>query len=100
MAAAYGADRTGGGVIAEYGRLDYGSYGVLIPFAFYLFRSKPLAASLVGYLVIAEDVWSLPSFLLTCFYSGQRGRQHKWLNYWFYPLHLLLIAGIRLIWKL
>lgn len=84
-----------GCVIAEYGRIDYGSLGVLIPLAFYLFRSKPLAASVAGYLMIAEEVWSLPSFLLTCLYNGQRGRQCKWLNYWFYPMHLLLIGIIR-----
>ena len=86
-----------GCLTAEYGKIDYGSRGVLIPLAFYLFRSKPLAAVLVGSVGSIRDVWSLPAFWVTCLYNGERGRQCKWLNYWFYPLHLLLIGMIRLI---
>ena len=84
-----------GFLLAYVGRFDYGGLGVLIPLAFYLFRSKPEVAAAVGYCAAIGQFWSWPSFLLTTFYNGQRGRQCKWLNYWFYPVHLLALGLIR-----
>ena len=81
-------------------KVDYGGMGVLIPLAFYLFRSKPVAAAAVGYCTAWGQFWSLPSFLMTMLYNGQRGRQYKWLNYWFYPMHLMILGLIRLSGKM
>ena len=89
-----------GCLLAVCGRVDYGSYGILVSLAFYLFRFRPLVASIVGYFVLHKQIWSFPAFLLTTLYNGQRGKQYKWFNYWFYPLHLLILEGIRWAVKL
>lgn len=28
--------------------------------------------------------------------NGQRGKQYKMLNYWFYPVHMLIIGALRM----
>lgn len=33
-------------------------------------------------------------------YNGERGRQHKWLNYLFYPIHLLILGVLRFYWHM
>jgi len=77
--------------------VDYHMYGVMVPLFLYLLRERPILASLAGYAVQYQSVWMLPSFLLTNLYNGQRGRQCKWLNYWFYPVHLLVLGVIRMV---
>ena len=77
--------------------VDYHMYGVMVPLVLYLLRDRPILASLAGYAVQYRSVWMLPSFLLTNLYNGQRGRQIKWLGYWFYPVHLLVLGVIRLV---
>ena len=41
--------------------------------------------------------FGLLGFLFLFLYNGERGRGLKWLFYLFYPGHLLLIWGIRLL---
>ena len=40
-------------------------------------------------------LWSILGFGLTLAYNGERGRQYKWLNYAFYPVHLLILGLAR-----
>ena len=75
---------------------DYEYHAILMVYSFYLFYDKPLLANLFGYLAIFKEVWSLLGFGLTLTYNGERGKQYKWLNYMFYPVHLLVIGIIRL----
>lgn len=75
---------------------DYEYHAILIVYSFYLFYDKPLLANLFGYLAIFKEVWSLLGFGLTLTYNGKRGKQYKWLNYMFYPVHLLVIGILRL----
>ena len=89
-----------GCLVAWLGRVDYGAKAILIILAFYFFRSNRLLASGMGYLVVFRTVWALPSFAALNLYNGQRGRQNKWLFYWFYPAHLLLLGILRLIFKI
>lgn len=86
--------------IAWIGNVDYGANGILIPLIFYLLRSQRLAATSLGYLAVYRSYWALPSFLLLNLYNGQRGKQSKWVNYWFYPAHLLILGMIRIISKI
>ena len=35
------------------------------------------------------------SFIPICFYQGEHGKQNKWLFYFFYPAHLVLLSVLR-----
>lgn len=76
---------------------DYAYLGITVITILYLLRSHPVAASLAAFVPLWKTPWALPGFLMTDLYNGQRGRQRKWLNYWFYPVHLLLLALLRTI---
>ncbi len=59
-------------------------------------------APLVGWLFLSgtmsSEFWAWPGFLACVFYNGKRGFVGKWdkyFFYFFYPLHLLLLACIR-----
>lgn len=83
-------------------RVDYGFYGVLLILLFYYLRGKRLALFLAGsaMMTLSEGIFFGPSFILSmaiiCLYNGKRGRlRHKYLFYWFYPVHLLLLFALR-----
>lgn len=76
--------------------LDYEYHAILIGYFFYLFHDMPLFAIPFGYASIFKTPWSLLGFGLTLTYNGERGKQNKMLNYWFYPVHLLIIGILRL----
>ena len=38
-----------------------------------------------------------PAFLLLACYNGKRGRQQKYFFYAFYPVHLALLWGLRVL---
>ena len=86
------------GVIAQYGGLDYGAFGVMLIILLYLFKNQLQIRELIGagFTVITNldtiEVYAAISFVLLLFYNGKRGRQIKWLFYGFYPLHLSIIA--------
>lgn len=86
-----------GCLAAVLARVDYTYAGILVPFLFYLLRSKRLFAAIINYLVVSQDIRTLPAFLAIVLYNGQRGKQCKWLNYWIYPVHLALLAALRLL---
>ena len=39
-------------------------------------------------------------FAATLTYNGERGKQYKWLNYAFYPVHLLILGLLRVALKI
>lgn len=84
------------GFISSYLGFDYNYYGIFIPVAFYLLRNKRLAATIVGYLLIIKELFSLPGFMILNLYNGKRGNINKWIGYIFYPAHLLVIGLIRM----
>ncbi|MBO5929551.1 MAG: conjugal transfer protein TraX [Clostridia bacterium] len=88
-----------GCLVAMVAETDYSFYGVLVITLLYLLRSRPLVASVVAFIPLLKTPWALPAFLATNFYNGERGRQWKWFNYWFYPVHLLLLGIFRLIYN-
>lgn len=92
-------------VAAEYCNTDYGWYGVAVISTMYLLRSLPALRDLGSftflYLASPLEMAALPDLALFHFYNGQRGRQSKYFFYIFYPVHLLLLAGLRwLLWKI
>lgn len=83
---------------------DYGAIGVLLIVLFYCFRKHRLLASFLGWSLLSATLYlesySFPAFLLCFFYNGKRGflrGRAKYLFYFFYPLHLLLIYAVRLL---
>ena len=105
--------------LGEYIGADYGAYGVLLIFAFHYFRKdfrKLLIAvillNLIRYLIFAicqtagwvvlsymDDIQPLSTsaLIFVYLYNGQKGRSWKYLFYVFYPAHLLILYGIKLI---
>jgi len=60
----------------------------------YLFRQNSAQQALAGALAFC---WELPAplgFLPVAFYNGRRGWRMKYVFYWFYPVHLLILYGI------
>ena len=75
---------------------DYEHHAIFIGYFFYLFYKIPILRAVLGYLSIFSEPWSLLGFGLTLTYNGKRGKQCKILNYWFYPVHLLILGLLRL----
>ena len=79
--------------------LDYEWHGILIGYFFYIFYNNPMFAIIGGYLSLIKTPWALLGFGLTLTYNGERGKQNKILNYSFYPVHLLILGLLRLLFK-
>ena len=85
--------------------MDYGFYGIWIIVLFGILQgmkkellylqagSQFCSVLLYGWI----QIFSLLSLPLIYFYNGSRGRSWKYFFYLFYPLHLLLLVGIRLL---
>ena len=82
-------------IVAMYFSLDYEHHAILIGYFFYLFHDVRLLSIPFGYASMYTQPWALLGFGLTLTYNGQRGRQNKMLNYWFYPVHLLILGMLR-----
>lgn len=81
--------------IATWLSLDYDYHAILVAYIFYIFRQKPIIGAGLGYISIIKELWSILGFGLTLTYNGERGNQYKWLNYAFYPVHLLILGILR-----
>lgn len=81
--------------IATWLSLDYDYHAILAAYIFYILRKKPIIGAGLGYISIIKELWSILGFGLTIAYNGERGRQYKWLNYAFYPVHLLILGILR-----
>lgn len=83
--------------VAMFLSLDYDYHAIIVAYLFYLLRDRPVAAAGLGYLSIIKELWSGLGFLATLTYNGERGKQYKWLNYAFYPVHILILAVLRFV---
>lgn len=78
-------------------RTDFSGFGVLSIVLMYWFYPSREFMALGGYApLVATDSGALAGFLLLQLYSGDRGKQPKYLFYAFYAVHLLLLFGISL----
>lgn len=76
---------------------DYNAIGVLIICALYLTRTDRKRQCLAGAALFLFELTAPLAFVLVWFYNGQRGAcspLQKKAFYWFYPVHLLVLAGI------
>lgn len=115
LAVLWGMDRTQGSLslqllilalgagAAELLRTDYGGIGVLLIALFYLLRKKPFWQTLCCGALTAWESWSVLgtaalSLIPIRLYSGKRGKLRlKYFFYWFYPIHILLLVGLRFL---
>ena len=84
-------------IIATLLSFDYDYYSIIIIFILYLFYDKRLVGSLISYLVIIKEVYAILGFAVINFYNGEKGKQNKWFNYLFYPVHLLILGICRFL---
>ena len=76
---------------------DYNASGVIIICALYLTRTNRKWQCLAGALLFMFELTAPLAFVLVWFYNGQRGAcspLQKKAFYWFYPVHLLVLAAI------
>ena len=83
-------------IVAMYFSIDYEHHAILIGYFFYLFHDVPVFSIPFGYASMYTQPWALLGFGMTLTYNGQRGKQHKMVSYWFYPVHLLILGMLRL----
>lgn len=74
---------------------DYDYYSIIIIFILYLFYDKRFVGSILSYLVIIKEVYAILGFAVINFYNGEKGKQNKWFNYLFYPVHLFILGLCR-----
>ena len=82
---------------AELLHTDYNGVGVVIICALYLTRADRKRQCIVGAVLFAWELTAPLAFVLIWFYNGQRGRCSKTMQkvfYWFYPVHLSLLAAV------
>ena len=76
---------------------DYNAIGVLIICALYLTRADRKRQCIVGAVLFMFELTAPLAFVLVWFYNGQRGAcspLQKKAFYWFYPVHIALLAGV------
>lgn len=82
--------------------VDYGAWGVLMIFCFYIFRErKGMKYFTVGCInVIAFGYiqsFAVFSFLPIALYNGKKGRGLKYFFYAAYPIHLLILYAVKML---
>lgn len=99
------------GVIAQLIHTDYRWIGIALITVMYLFHDFELLKIMSGALLLLPvfsnsiEYFGVLSFLPIHFYNGKRGipregygRVLQWACYMIYPVHLLVLAGIRRYW--
>lgn len=89
-------------LLAEYTNMDYGGAGIIFILIFYMFREQLWQKSL---LFTAADIflyggiqnYAVLSLLPILCYNGKRGSEMKYFFYFIYPVHLLILYGIKLL---
>ena len=101
------------GLVAHLSKVDYGFFGVLLIFSFYIFHDSKLKTFLLTSFVISGKylfrlfiynnngnlteyfvknwICTLIPIIIVLLYNGKKGLSLKWLFYIFYPLHLLIL---------
>jgi hypothetical protein len=80
-------------------RTDYSYGGVVMIVLLYLLQKYRITALFVSWAWLSWynrfELYSAPAFYLLACYNGQRGKQHKYFFYFFYPVHLLILWLLR-----
>lgn len=78
---------------------DYGAAGVALILLLYIFRNQRAVQAVLAYPMLSGGVAAFCAFIPINLYNGKRGfigsGVSKYFFYLFYPLHMLLLVGIR-----
>lgn len=88
-----------GMMAAQFLQTDYAAFGVLLIVLLYEFRNNRTWQCIFGAILTLFQSYTAPlAFLFVYFYNGERGKQlPKYVFYAFYPAHLLLLFGLRML---
>ena len=102
-------------ILAELLHTDYGVFGVLTILCFYLLKNHKVAMSIVFSLltifnfrellflthfrfdIVLLAIFTILSLIFIFLYNGKKGKNIKLLFYWFYPVHLILLYFINIL---
>ena len=88
-------------ILLPYLHIDYGRNGVLLIVLLYVLRENRLVASLLALPLLSGGFAAWAAFIPVGLYNGKRGfirgKVLKYAFYCFYPVHILLLLGIRYI---
>lgn len=88
-------------LFSPYLRAGYGRDGILLIVLLYALREKRLVSSLLALPLLSGGIAAWAAFVPIGMYNGKRGFiSGKWLKYAFYifyPVHILLLYGVRLL---
>ena len=86
--------------LGEWLQVEYGAYGILLILCFYIFRNNILLI-LVGSLLIFSqallnysqilNLFAIIPLFLVYYAKDERIKINRWIQYLFYPVHLLII---------
>ena len=86
-------------VLALFTKADYDLYGALLVFMFYILREHPVAQPFFAYPLLSGEICAVAACVPINMYNGQRGyiksTPLKIAFYAFYPVHMLILVGIR-----
>ena len=87
------------GIIAVLVKSDYGLKGVLLILLMYLLKNRPAVQAVLSYPLLSGGVAAFAAFVPINMYNGQRGfiksPVMKYAFYLFYPVHIVLLIGIK-----
>ena len=95
-------------IAAQWLEMDYGAYGILLIMNFNIFRTSKFHISM-NFLILnilnlffpdvfkltETQFFSIVSLIFIFMYNGKKGRSMKYFFYLFYPVHFLILEGIR-----
>lgn len=80
-----------GMIIAKLLRTDYDAIGIFCILILYFNRENKKNQVIVGSLSFIWEITAPLAFIPIKFYNGKRGLQMKYLFYFFYPVHLIIL---------
>ena len=87
-----------GMILAQFLQTDYSAFGVLLIVLLYLLKDNQKKQCIVGAISTLWEYTAPFAFLFTYHYNGERGKQlPKAFFYSFYPIHLILLFTIKIL---
>lgn len=80
-----------GMALADVLNTDYAAIGVLCIMVMFIFRRKRAAMMCAGAVSFLWEITAPLAFIPLALYNGERGLRMKYVFYWFYPVHMLVL---------